>query len=100
MLVGTLSGTDGEAYIETPDGAVCHVTWLRPQDLHFEAVAMSRGAEGASDLSFGEVEALSRRFPDLSRAAEEHRAIEPELLEAALPDLKRQWETWKASREE
>ena len=100
LLVGTLSGPDGEAYIETPDGAICRVTWVRPEDLRFEAVAVTSGVDGASDLSMGEAEDLRRLFPDLSRSAEEHRAIEPELLDAALPDLKRQWEAWKATQED
>jgi hypothetical protein len=98
LLVGTLAGIDGEAYMETPDGAVCHVTWLRPGILRFEAVEMTAGAERASDLSATEARDLNQLFPDLSRAAEQHDAIEPELLEAAFPDLKRQWETWKAAQ--
>ena len=98
LLVGTLSDTDGEAYMETPDGAVCHVTWLRPGILHFEAVAMTSGAERTSDLTATETRDLNQLFPDLSEAAEQYDAIEPELLEAAFPDLKRQWEAWKAAQ--
>ncbi|MGA2837973.1 MAG: hypothetical protein ABSF84_15375 [Acidimicrobiales bacterium] len=100
LLVGTLSGVDGEAYIETPDGAICHVTWIRPEELHFEAVPVTTGADSASDLTMSEADDLDQRFPDLSLAADAHRDVEPELLDAALPDLKRQWETWKAAQED
>jgi hypothetical protein len=102
LLAGSISGTEGdaevaEAFVEAPDGTICHVTRVGSQRITFEAVPVNDYADGPNELTDNEEKTLAELFPDLAISAEEHRAFEPETFDRWFPDIKRQWEAWRAA---